>query len=122
MRLAPLPVLLLLAACGSAWIAVAPGTAPMECTALRLSARGWQVDHTFTDSTRIRVIKRDGISVDTVTGLILPPPEYSRVNSDWWWGKGPDRHRVGSVLEHEVEVSAAMESCGIKLFATRPRR
>jgi hypothetical protein len=116
-----LSLFLLLAACSRVWIPVAPGTAPMDCTALRLSARGWTVDAPFTDSTHLRVVKREGASVDTVTAEILFPPDTSfvRVESDWWAGKANARQRVGSNLAHEMEVMDAMESCRITVYGSR---
>lgn len=116
-----LPVFLLLAGCTKLWINVAPGTPPMECTALRLSARGWTVDAPFSDSTHLRVIKQEGLSVDTVTAEILFPPEtrFVRVESAWWGGKANARQRVGSNLAHETEVMDAMESCHIPVYGSR---
>ena len=119
-----LPFVLLLAACGPHFIAVAPGTAPMECTALRLAARGWVVDTVFTNRRRIRVVRHEepGFSVDTVTAQIFSPPSrfYTRAESRWWYGEGDTHRRVGSVIDSEVEVSLAMKSCGLPVWQYRP--
>ncbi|HLM67979.1 MAG TPA: hypothetical protein VK358_10655, partial [Longimicrobium sp.] len=98
-----LALALLLAACGPRWIAVAPGTPPVECAAARLAARGWVVDTAYTDSTRLRVvmIEEGGISVDTVTAELQDPPpggSYVKRESRWWYGEGPDHRYRGAVL------------------------
>jgi len=115
------PLVLLLAACSRIWIDVAEGTSPIDCAGLRLSARGYVVDHAFTDSIRLRVIKQEGAAVDTITAEILFPPDtaYVRVESDWWAGKPNARERVGSNLAHKMEVMNAMESCGIPVYGRR---
>lgn len=116
--------LVLAAACGPRFIAVAPGTPPMECTALRLAARGWTVDTVFTNHRRIRVVRHEepGFSVDTVTAQVFSPPSifYTRTDSRWWYGEGDTHRRVGSIIDSEVEVSLAMKSCGLPVWQYRP--
>ncbi|HST62501.1 MAG TPA: hypothetical protein VLK84_27600 [Longimicrobium sp.] len=119
-----LPLLLLLAACGPGWVAVAPGTAPMQCAATRLAARGYLVDTTFTDEFRLRVVRLDepGFHVDTLTVEPAPPPSssYWAVESHRWSGEGAAHRRGGRVVDNEFEVRRAIESCGIDTWAHRP--
>jgi hypothetical protein len=120
------PLLLLLAACGPRWIAVAPGTAPIQCAAARLAARGWAVDSAYTDSIRIRVImiESGGLSVDTVTAELRDPEiggSYVRLQSRWWYGEGAARRHVGMVGSHRIEVRNALKSCGIDAYGWRRR-
>lgn len=116
--------LLLLAACGTRWIQVAPGTPVIECTALRLAARGWVVDTVFTNARRIRVVKHEepGFSVDTVTAQLLSPPatQHVRIESRWWYGEGDEHTHAGSILDSQVEVRMAMKSCGVPVWEHRP--
>jgi hypothetical protein len=124
LRILVLPLVLLLAACGTRWIAVAPGTPPIECAASRLAARGWVVDTVFTNHRRIRAIfvEEGGLSVDTVTAQLLSPPETSivHVNSRWWYGTGAERRHMGQVGSHRIEMRNALKSCGVDAWGYRP--
>lgn len=119
-----LPFVLLLGACGPGWVAVAPGTAPMQCAASRLAARGYAVDTAFTDSVRLRVIWRSepGFHVDTLT--VQPAPSSSQsywsLESRRWSGEGAAHRRRGALLDNEFEVRRAIASCGIDTWARRP--
>ncbi|HYW13875.1 MAG TPA: hypothetical protein VE871_18070 [Longimicrobium sp.] len=119
-----LPLVLLLAACGPGWVAVAPGTAPMQCAATRLAAHGYLVDTTFTDDFRLRVVRLDepGFYVDTLTVEPAPPlsSSYWAVESHRWSGEGAAHRRRSRLLDNEFEVRGAMESCGIDTSARRP--
>lgn len=111
-----------LAACGTRWIEVAPGTPPIECVSARLAARGWTVDPARTDSVRIRVTKREGIYEYIVTGQILPPDSssYVRVNAEWWRHNVDPPHHIGSVIDDAVEMRNALQSCGVRAYGWRP--
>jgi hypothetical protein len=119
-----LPLVLLLAACGPGWVAVAPGTTPMQCAASRLAARGYLVDTTFTDAFRLRVVRLDepGFYVDTLTLAPAPPAAstYWDVESHRWSGEGAAHRRRGTLVDDEFEVRRAVESCGIDTWARRP--
>ena len=92
-----LPLVLLLAGCGPLWIAVAPGTPPMECTAVRLAARGWTVDTAYTDSLRIRVTRREDPYEYVTVGEILPSGGlYVSIDSDWFRVDVEPRDHIGS--------------------------
>jgi hypothetical protein len=120
-----LPLLVLLAGCGTRWIDVPPGTPPTACAAARLAARGWVVDTAYTDSSHLRVvlIEKGGLSVDTVTAELLDPRpggSYVHVESRWWYGEGPARRYMGSILDNDVQVRNALKSCGIDAYGWRP--
>jgi hypothetical protein len=124
LRILILPFVLLAAACGTRWVAVAPGTATIECTAIRLAARGWIVDTVYTNHRRIRVIlvEEGGLSVDTVTAQLLSPPatSYVRMESRWWYGEGAARRHMGMVGSHRIEMRNALKSCGVDAWGYRP--
>lgn len=118
------PILVLLAACGPRFIAVAPGTPTIPCAAARLAARGWVVDTAYTDSVRIRVVKHEarGNSVDTVTAELIPPPSTSlvRMESRWWYGEGDARRHMGQLSDGRIEMRYALKSCGVDAWGSRP--
>jgi hypothetical protein len=82
------------------------------------------VDTAYTDSSHLRVIliEKGGLSVDTVTAELLDPRpggSYVRVESRWWYGEGPARRHVGSILDDKVQVRNALKSCGVNAYGWR---